>query len=120
MSDIDGEVEEESPHKFQPKSLVLKISIFIIVLVIGAAIFQAIEKNNDNVETESAKALDVKIEIISKYNITSDDFDRFFSAVEEEIQLKELAKKPRWTFSNSVFLAFSIMTTIGKILDIQE
>ncbi|XP_031557461.1 two pore potassium channel protein sup-9-like [Actinia tenebrosa] len=114
MSDTDlGAVEEENPHKFQPKSLIIKISIFIIVLVIGAAIFQAIEKKNDNIDAESEKALYVKVDIITKYNITSDDFDKFLSAVEDEIRLKELAKKPRWTFSNSVFLAFSIMTTIG-------
>lgn len=117
MADIEGPVQEDNP-KFQPKSLVLKIGIFIVVLVIGAAIFQAIEKKNDVVKLESEKALEVKIDIITKYNMTSEDYDQLHAAVEEELLLQELAKKPRWTFSNSVFLAFSIMTTIGKIFDI--
>lgn len=107
---------DDNPNKFQPKSLALKVSIFIVVLVVGAAIFQAIEKEDAPVDPGAQNRAEIVRNMTLKYNISGQDFDKLLAVIKDGLEQEELASKPQWTFSNSVFLTFSIMTTIGKYL----
>ena len=112
MADEEGEGE-----KFEPKSLLIKIAVFICVLFIGAIIFVAIET------TEAGKNSAIHIlpnvveikNLTSKYNISRKDFERLKTLItKNNFQQDEV----KWTFSRAVFLTFTIMTTIGKVLKI--
>ncbi|EDO44184.1 predicted protein [Nematostella vectensis] len=104
--------ETEESNKFHFKSLATKIAIFICVLLVGASIFRIIERDK-GLQTTHSNTENVKEEITSKYNISAKDLRKLFTAFEKELADATEARKPQWTFSNSVFLAFSIMTTIG-------
>lgn len=89
--------------------LVLESLLFVVYLVIGAIIFQAIEK-----ETEQTEKARLKQEIFSlqrKYNI-SDEIIK---------SLKELFQSPyatteikTWTFGNAFVFAGTVVTTVGE------
>lgn len=107
--------EEEETIKFEPKSLAIKTLICVSVLLAGAAVFMALEREKGEATTEKSDATKLKEGLVQKYNISLKDLRQLESAFEQEASDKaEADRLSRWTYSNSVFFAFTIMTTIGK------
>ncbi len=107
--------EEDEPIKFEPKSLVIKTLICVAVLLVGAAVFMALEQEKGDATTGKSDATKLKESLADKYNITLIDLRQLESAFEQEANDREEAERlNRWSYSNSVFFAFTIMTTIGK------
>ena len=112
-----NEVNEE--EKFEPKSLLIKITAFICVLFIGAAIFVAIETSySTTTSKDSGSHLignDSEIfNITSKYNISQEDMVKLRRIIENDLSRSEGAGEVKWSFGKAAFLTFTIMTTIGK------
>ena len=106
----------EETIKFEPKSLVIKILIYAIVLLAGAAVFMELERGKEDTATGKSDATKLKESVAEKYNISPTDMNLLKTAFEQESSAKADAERlSRWTYSNSVFFAFTIMTTIGKI-----
>ena len=107
--------EVDEPIEFEPKSLVIKILIYVVVLLVGAAVFMALEKEKGIAATGQSEAMKLKESLAEKYNISLIDLKQLESAFEQVANDKAEAEKlSRWTYGNSVFFAFTIMTTIGK------
>lgn len=110
---------EEDTVKFEPKSLCIKVLIFLIVMLVGAAVFMEIERAKDDSRSQGIlhEAAKLKQILVEKYNISSSDLKELESAFEKEASKRqEQERLNRWTYSNSIFFAFTIMTTIGKYL----
>lgn len=105
----------EETIKFEPKSLVIKILIYAIVLLVGAAVFMELERGRGETTTGKSDATKLKERLAEKYNISPTDMNLLETAFEQESSARTDAERlNRWTYSNSVFFAFTIMTTIGK------
>ena len=108
MTDADDGI------KFEPKSLCIKITVCMIVLLVGAAVFMELERENDSTG-ETSQATILKQSLAEKYNMSLTDLTDLEAAFEQERSNKEEAERlGRWTYGNSLFFAFTIMTTIGN------
>lgn len=78
-------------------------------LLVGAAVFDALESDHEMREEEKLKAEEVRIR--GKYNISSDDY--------QQLELVILQSEPhragvQWKFAGSFYFAITVITTIGK------
>lgn len=104
--------------KFEPRSLCIKIAIYVIVLLIGAAVFMELERVKNDSTSGTSRAAKIKESLVEKYNITLKDLMELEASFEQEASDRENAERlSRWTYGNSVFFAFTIMTTIGKYFE---
>ena len=109
MTDADDDI------KFEPKSLCIKITVCMIVLLVGAAIFMELERQKNESTGETSQATILKQSLAEKYNMSLTDLMDLEAAFEQERNNKEEAERlSRWTYGNSLFFAFTIMTTIGN------
>ena len=105
----------EDVIKFEPKSLCIKITIYLIVLFVGAAVFMKLERANNDSTSGILQTTKLKQRLLDKYNVTLTELGELEAAFKQEISDKEEADRlSRWTYGNSVFFAFTIMTTIGE------
>ena len=114
MSDTEQDIV-----KFEPKSLSIKVLIFLIVMLVGAAVFLELERAKDDSRSQGIllEATQLKQILVEKYNISASDLKELESAFEKEADKRqEQERLNRWTYSNSIFFAFTIMTTIGEYL----
>lgn len=114
MSDTEQDIV-----KFEPKSLSIKVLIFLIVMLVGAAVFLELERAKDDPRSQGIllEATQLKQILVEKYNISASDLKELESAFEKEADKRqEQERLNRWTYSNSIFFAFTIMTTIGEYL----
>ncbi|XP_038200023.1 potassium channel subfamily K member 9 [Arvicola amphibius] len=77
-------------------------------LLVGAAVFDALESDHEMREEEKLKAEEVRIR--GKYNISSDDY--------QQLELVILQSEPhragvQWKFAGSFYFAITVITTIG-------
>ncbi|XP_045416860.1 potassium channel subfamily K member 9 [Lemur catta] len=77
-------------------------------LLVGAAVFDALESDNEMREEEKLKAEETRIR--GKYNITSEDY--------RQLELVILQSEPhragvQWKFAGSFYFAITVITTIG-------
>ena len=87
----------------------------MIVLLVGAAIFMELEREKNDSTGESSQATILKQSLAEKYNMSLTDLMDLEAAFEQERNNKEEAERlSRWTYGNSLFFAFTIMTTIGN------
>lgn len=92
------------------RTLSLIVCTFTYLLV-GAAIFDALESDNEDRQKE---ALDyVEKLLMKKYNISQEDY-RILST----IVIKSVPHKSgiQWKFAGAFYFATTVLTTIGKIL----
>lgn len=109
--------DTEDPIKFEPKSLLIKIVICILVLLVGAAVFMELERTKGEPTSGKSDATKLKESLAEKYNISLMDLEQLETAIGQEAAEKDDAERPsRWTYGNSVFFAFTIMTTIGEYI----
>lgn len=90
------------------RTLSLIVCTFTYLLV-GAAVFDALESDHEMREEEKLKAEEVRIK--GKYNISSEDY--------RQLELVILQAEPhragvQWRFAGSFYFAITVITTIGK------
>lgn len=78
-------------------------------LLVGAAVFDALESDHEMREEEKLKAEEIRIK--GKYNISSEDY--------RQLELVILQSEPhragvQWKFAGSFYFAITVITTIGK------
>ncbi|XP_043963200.1 potassium channel subfamily K member 3a [Gambusia affinis] len=89
------------------RTLALIICTFTY-LIVGAAIFDALESQE---ETTQKETLDMrKQELLSTFNLSKDDFDLLEKVV---LQLKPHKAGVQWKFAGSFYFAITVITTIG-------
>ncbi|EMP38903.1 Potassium channel subfamily K member 9 [Chelonia mydas] len=89
------------------RTLSLIICTFTYLLV-GAAVFDALESDNELREEEKLKAEEIRLK--GKYNITSEDY--------RQLELVIMQSEPhragvQWKFAGSFYFAITVITTIG-------
>uniref|UniRef100_A0A674K1R5 Potassium two pore domain channel subfamily K member 9 n=1 Tax=Terrapene triunguis TaxID=2587831 RepID=A0A674K1R5_9SAUR len=90
------------------RTLSLIICTFTYLLV-GAAVFDALESDNEMREEEKLKAEEIRLK--GKYNITSEDY--------RQLELVIMQSEPhragvQWRFAGSFYFAITVITTIGE------
>ncbi|VEL10416.1 unnamed protein product [Protopolystoma xenopodis] len=85
------------------------IVVTFTYLLVGAAVFDALESTN---EVEESKRLEAEEkDLRSKYNITREDYERI---TQLSIQLKPHKAGTQWKFAGSFYFATTVITTIGE------
>ncbi|XP_026473921.1 two pore potassium channel protein sup-9-like [Ctenocephalides felis] len=89
------------------RTLSLIVCTFTYLLV-GAAVFDALESDTEKRRWETLQVIEKKV--IRKYNISSDDFK-----IMETVVLKSEPHKagPQWKFAGAFYYATTVLTTIG-------
>lgn len=102
------------------KKLIIRIVLFLVYLLVGAAIFQAIE-----IQYELDKRKDLEFDIVKenftdRYNISDEDMKEFLGKLKKAVELGfdlQTAKYPpryQWHFMNAFVFAGNVVTTIGE------
>ena len=103
------------------KKLIIRIVLFLVYLLVGAAIFQAIELHYEKKQRKEFKFEDIKKNFTHKYNISSVDMTDFLQKLKKAIELGfdlqtgEFPPRFQWHFMNAFFFAGNVVTTIGKL-----
>ena len=90
------------PQNLRALSLVVCTAAY---LVIGTAIFDALESPNEEEQRNRIKTLEE--EIILKYNLTTEELGE----IENLVSLKGSVK--HWSFTESLYFTMTVITTIG-------
>lgn len=102
------------------KKLIIRIVLFLVYLLVGAAIFQAIELHNEKKQRDEFKFEDLKNNFTDKYNISHGDMKDFLHKLKKAIELGfdlqtgDYPSRYQWHFMNAFFFAGNVVTTIGK------
>lgn len=92
------------------KVLCIRMVLFSVYVLAGAAIFQAIESEEQLKGMESI--LNTRMEILRKYNITENDAARWSKTfLSTSLGNEDFLE---WNFGNSFLFAMVVLTTIGK------
>lgn len=93
------------------KILLIRMILFTIYVLLGAAIFQAIESKEQVREMDSIR--NTRMEILTKYNITENDARRWSKTfLSTSVGSEDFL---HWNYGNSFLFAMVVVTTIGKI-----
>lgn len=102
------------------KKLIIRIVLFLVYLLVGAAIFQAIELHYEKKQRSEFKFQEfLKNNFTDKYNISDDDMKDFLQKLKKAIELGfdlqtgEYPSRFQWHFMNAFFFAGNVVTTIG-------
>ena len=97
------------------KKLIIRIVLFLVYLLVGAAIFQAIELRNEKKERANFPFEDIKTKFLTKHNI-SEFLRKLKKAIELgfDLQTGEFPEEEQWHFMNAFVFAGNVVTTIGK------
>lgn len=90
------------------RTLLLIVCTFLYLLL-GAAVFDALESKHE--ETEKKRLEDVEKEIQKTYDISETDMENL-----RNITMKLIPQKAgvQWKFAGSFFFCMTVITTIGK------
>ena len=102
------------------KKLIIRIVLFLVYLLVGAAIFRAIELPNERKERQEDQFKAVQKNFTVKYNISEDDMKQFLTKLKRalelgfDLQTADYSKIDQWHFMNAFFFAGNVVTTIGE------
>lgn len=102
------------------KKLIIRIVFFLVYLLVGAAIFQAIELPHEKKRRSELQFDIIQHNFTKKYNISGEDMKCFLQKLKKALELgfdlQEAAfpKLQQWHFMNAFFFAGNVVTTIGK------
>lgn len=94
------------------RTLALIICTFTY-LIVGAAIFDALESREET--NERVGLYQRKNKLLSSFNLTAEDFDDLEKVV---LQLKPHKAGVQWKFAGSFYFAITVITTIGRTLQL--
>uniref|UniRef100_A0A670IFT7 Potassium two pore domain channel subfamily K member 9 n=1 Tax=Podarcis muralis TaxID=64176 RepID=A0A670IFT7_PODMU len=103
-----GDCGETGGGRQNVRTLSLIICTFTYLLV-GAAVFDALESDHEMREDEQLKAEETRLK--GKYNITNDDYQQLEEII---MQLEPHRAGVQWKFAGSFYFAITVITTIGK------
>lgn len=92
------------------KVLLIRMSLFSIYVLLGAAIFKAIESEEQVKEMD--RIYNTRMEILRKYNITENDAKRWSKTFLSTSMGND--DFLQWNYGNSFLFAMVVLTTIGK------
>jgi len=92
------------------KVLLIRMSLFSIYVLLGAAIFKAIESEEQVKEMD--RIHNTRMEILRKYNITENDAKRWSKTFLSTSMGND--DFLQWNYGNSFLFAMVVLTTIGK------
>ena len=100
---MSGGVSQQNARTF------LLIICCLSYLLVGAAIFSALEYEDDQRKIEELQSIQKRI--IRKYNISDEDLAHWT----HYLRYKQIidAKLYQWSFAGSVYFATTVVTTIG-------
>lgn len=90
------------------RTIALIVSTFTYLLF-GAAVFDALESNNE--KDERSRLKNEELQIQNKYNISKEDMDTLKINI---IRFKPYRAGTQWKFSGAFYFSLSVITTIGK------
>ena len=95
------------------RNLLLRTTIFVVYLLAGSAVFQALESRQ--VVKERQRFEDVKYHMKSNYGINESELERFIYEVKEALEDgMDDVDYDRWGFMGSLFFTATVITTIGR------
>ena len=97
------------------RNLLLRTTIFVVYLLAGSAVFQALESKQ--VVQERQRFEDVKYYMKSNYGINESELQRFIYEVKEALEdgIYDM-EYDRWGFMGSLFFTATVITTIGRYM----
>lgn len=101
------------------KKLIIRIVLFLVYLLVGAAIFQAIELRNERKERAKFPFEDIKTKFLTKHNISESEMNEFLRKLKKAIELGfdlqtgKFPEEAQWHFMNAFVFAGNVVTTIG-------
>ncbi|XP_065071612.1 potassium channel subfamily K member 3-like [Rhopilema esculentum] len=94
------------------RNLLLRTTLFVVYLLAGSAVFQALESKQ--VVKERQRFEDVKYYMKTSYGINESELNRFIFEVKEALEEGFYdVDYERWGFMGSLFFTATVITTIG-------
>lgn len=103
------------------KKLIIRVSLFLLYLLLGAAIFMLIEQSKEIKERAKAKEFVALRKNFTNASKTSEDVKKFLLDLEHALRYgydinKDDLNGAKWSFTNSFYFVGNIVTTIGKLI----
>lgn len=101
------------------KKLFIRILLFLVYLLLGAALFYWIEHAEEEKLRDQNKFAAQFDNFTSHYNINKEDMDKFIEELQKAVKLGyDLSERAwpdhyRWDFMNAFHFAGNVVTTIG-------
>ena len=95
------------------RTLLTRLIGFVVYILIGGAIFMAIEKDNDKHATTHTFE-DLRSKWIQKYNLSKEIITEVLQDYDD---MRKNGAKPTWSFLESVYFVLQLVTTIGKLIN---
>lgn len=108
---MDGKYEQTAEMKTQNLRTILLTICSLSYLLVGAAIFSALEFDYDQEMQKSMKKIHKTL--VKKYNISEEDVKMWLKYLDNKANID--ADLYQWSFACSVYFATTVITTIGKV-----
>ena len=95
------------------KIALVRLFLFTVYVLVGAAVFQALESSHQS--EEIAKIRTIRKKIVQKYNIADEDVLQWAQTYQANEPPGKEAEFMEWTFGNALVFAMVVVTTIGKL-----
>ena len=102
------------------KKLIVRIVFFLVYLLVGAAIFHAIELPHEKEQRARLQFQKVKDNFTKTYNISDEDIKCFLKKLKTALKLgfdlqeADYHEIEQWHFMNAFVFAGNVVTTIGE------
>lgn len=106
---MDGKYEQTAEMKTQNLRTILLTICSLSYLLVGAAIFSALEFDYDQEMQKSMKKIHKTL--VKKYNISEEDVKMWLKYLDNKANID--ADLYQWSFAGSVYFATTVITTIG-------